>query len=123
MIGVAAVAVGGALGSVLRYGLVQMVMRLYPQSFPLGTMLVNIAGSVVIGIVMAKYAHGALSEHARLFLAIGVMGGFTTFSAFSWDVLSLIQRGLMLQAMMYIAGSVMLSLIACALGYYLASAH
>lgn len=117
MMPVIAVAVGGAVGSVLRYGLVQLVMRLHPQPFPLGTMLVNIIGSFLIGALMAKYAGGALSENARLLLVTGMLGGFTTFSAFSWDVLELWQRGAVLQACVYVAGSVLLSLVACALAY------
>lgn len=118
MISVIAVAIGGGLGSVLRYTLIQLVMRLHTQPFPLGTMLVNILGSLAIGMLMAKYAGGALNENARLLLVTGVLGGFTTFSAFSWDVLDLWQRGHVLQAAAYIAGSVVLSLAACALGYY-----
>lgn len=121
MIAVAAVAIGGAVGSVLRYAMTLAVIRLHPQPFPLGTMLVNILGSLLIGVLMAKYAAGGLSENARLLLVTGVLGGFTTFSAFSWDVLELFQRGHMVQAVLYVAGSVLLSLGACAVGYYLAN--
>lgn len=114
-----AVAAGGALGAVLRYGVIQqLMMRLHPQPFPFGTMLVNIIGSALIGVLMAKYAAGGLSDHARLLLVTGVLGGFTTFSAFSFDVLELLQRGQHTQAAAYIAGSVVLSLAACALGYF-----
>ncbi len=121
MIAFAAVALGGAVGSVLRYAVTLAVIRLHPQPFPLGTMAVNILGSLLIGVLMAKYAAGGLSENARLLLVTGMLGGFTTFSAFSWDVLELFQRGQMLQAALYIAASVLLSVAACALGYHWAN--
>ena len=115
------VATGGAIGAVLRYVAIQQVMmRLHPAPFPLGTMLVNIAGSLVIGMLMAKFAAQENSETARLFLVTGILGGFTTFSAFSWDALQLLQRGQLAQAATYIGGSVALSMIAVALGFYLA---
>lgn len=114
------VAIGGALGSVLRYIAVQhVVMRLHPEPFPLGTLLVNVVGSLLIGMVMAKFMAQGLSDNARLFLVTGVLGGFTTFSAFSWDVLQLIQRGQLGQAALYVLGSVGLSLAAVALGLHL----
>lgn len=113
-----AVAIGGALGAVLRYSVIQhLVMRLHPQPFPLGTLLVNVLGAFLIGALMAKYAAGDVSDNTRLLLATGLLGGFTTFSAFSWDALELFQRGQMLQACGYIAASVVLSLVACAGAY------
>ncbi len=112
------VALGGALGSVARYLAVQLVMRFHPQPFPLGTMAVNIIGSFLIGVLMARFAVND-SESSRLFLVTGILGGFTTFSAFSWDVLSLVQRGSWGQAAIYVAASVLLSLVAVALGWQL----
>jgi len=111
------VASGGAIGAVLRYVAIQQVM-LHP--FPLGTMLVNIVGSLVIGVLMAKFAVQENTETARLFLVTGILGGFTTFSAFSWDALQLLQRGQLAQAAAYIGGSVALSMMAVGVGYYLA---
>ena len=114
------VATGGAIGAVLRYVAIQQVMmRLHPAPFPLGTMLVNIAGSLAIGVLMAKFAAQENTETARLFLVTGILGGFTTFSAFSWDALQLLQRGQLTQAAAYIGGSVVLSMIAVALGAWL----
>jgi CrcB protein len=98
---------------------IQLVMRVHPQPFPLGTMLVNIIGSFAIGVLMARFV-AADSESARLFLVTGILGGFTTFSAFSWDVLALMQRGSFGQAALYVAGSVGLSLLAVAIGFALA---
>lgn len=108
------VAAGGALGAVVRYGSVQMLSRF--STFPLGTMLVNIVGSLLIGILMARLT----SDPARLLLVTGVLGGFTTFSAFSWDVLQLVQKQQLGLAAAYVLGSVILSLIAVYIGYTLA---
>lgn len=116
MIPVLCVAAGGAIGSLLRYAAVQLVQYLHPQPFPLGTMLVNIAGSFAIGLLMARFVQ-LPSESAQLFFVTGVLGGFTTFSAFSWDALQLLQRGAVASAAFYIGGSVMLSLFAVAAGY------
>lgn len=107
------VALGGALGCVARFLAINGITRLNPTMYPLGTVLVNVVGSCIIGYVMAKY--GA-QDTARLFFVTGVLGGFTTFSAFSWDVLQLVQRGQMTAAGMYILGSVVLSLSAVAIG-------
>ena len=113
------VALGGALGSVGRYLAVQLVVRFNPQPFPFGTMLVNIIGSFAIGVLMARFV-AADSESSRLFLVTGVLGGFTTFSAFSWDALVLMQRGNAGQAALYVAASVGLSFLAVAVGFTLA---
>jgi CrcB protein len=110
------VAVGGALGSLLRYAVVQLMMRVHPQPFPLGTMLVNIVGSLMIGVMMARLIQQP-SESVQLFVVTGILGGFTTFSAFSWDALQLLQRGQVASAAWYIGGSVILSLAAVAVGY------
>ena len=112
------VAAGGAIGSLLRYGAIQLAMHLHPAPFPLGTMLVNVMGSFVIGLLMARYLHTP-SESAQLFFVTGILGGFTTFSAFSWDALQLLQRGAWAQALMYVGGSIILSFAAVAGGYHM----
>ncbi len=112
---------GGGLGSLLRYLVIQQwVTRIHPSVFPLGTMLVNIVGSLLIGILMAKFVTQENSDTARLFFVTGILGGFTTFSAFSWDAMQLLQRGAFGQAAVYILGSVALSLCAVALGFAIA---
>jgi CrcB protein len=116
LIPIVLVASGGAIGALLRYGVVQLAVQLNPQPFPLGTMLVNIAGSFVIGLLMARYQL-LDSESSRLFFVTGVLGGFTTFSAFSWDALQLVQRGQLAAAGVYVGGSVLLSLLAVAAGF------
>lgn len=115
---ISCVAAGGAIGSLLRYGTVQFTMALHPQPFPLGTMIVNIIGSFLIGLLMARYL-SAPSESAQLFFVTGVLGGFTTFSAFSWDALQLLQRGALASAAFYVIGSVAISFGAVAAGYRL----
>jgi CrcB protein len=91
-------------------------MQWHPQQFPVGTLLVNVVGSLIMGLLMAKLLQ-ADSQSARLFFVTGVLGGFTTFSAFSWDALQLLQRGAFGSAALYIGGSVFLSLAAVAAGY------
>jgi len=110
------VAAGGAVGAVARYAAVQAVMRLHPQPFPLGTMLVNILGSLLIGLALSKLQH----EPMKLLLVTGVLGGFTTFSAFSWDSVQLLQQGAYGQALVYIGGSVLLCIAATIIGIKLA---
>ena len=111
------VALGGACGCALRFIAIQQVIRLNPTIFPLGTMVVNIVGSFLIGLVLAKYG----SEHSvRAFFVTGMLGGFTTFSAFSWDALQLMNRGQFGQAALYIGGSVLVCIAATALGFSLA---
>jgi CrcB protein len=112
------VAAGGAVGALLRYVAMQLVQHFSSAPFPLATMLVNILGSFIIGLMMAKFLQHD-SESARLFFVTGVLGGFTTFSAFSWDALQLLQRGAFASAAFYIIGSIIFSLAAVAAGYSL----
>lgn len=113
------VAAGGAVGCVLRFISINAISRLNPTIFPLGTMVVNIVGSLLIGVVLAKYGHHST---ARGFFVTGLLGGYTTFSAFSWDAMSLLHRGHYTDAALYIGGSVVFSLLAVTLGFKLASA-
>lgn len=111
-----AVAVGGALGSVARYLCMTLLGRLLGAGFPWGTLFVNVTGSLVIGILAEVAAlKWAFPEPWRLFLFVGVMGGYTTFSTFSLDVVNLMQRNLLL-AGSYVAGSVVVGIAALFLG-------
>lgn len=113
---------GGGAGSLLRYGMIEAVKRMHGGLFPLGTLLVNITGSFLMGVLMAWVLRDAEGrEGIRLLLATGLLGGFTTFSAFSWDVLALWQRGEAGQALLYGAGSLLGSLAAVALGFMAAA--
>ncbi len=116
--GLVAVFIGGGFGSLLRYLGIEAVKRAHGSAFPLGTMLVNVFGSLLIGMVMAWVLRDAdAREPVRMLLVTGVLGGFTTFSAFSWDVLVLWQRGEVVQALAYVLGSVVLSVIAATIGF------
>jgi fluoride exporter len=105
-----AVALGGALGSVGRYVFADQAARALGAGFPWGTLGVNVTGSLLMGIVAAWFAARAtLPPEMQAFAAIGVLGGFTTFSAFSLDLVQLWERGLIAQALFYGAASVGLS--------------
>ncbi len=111
------IAVGGALGSVARYGAQTYVYKLYPFAFPLGTFLVNLIGCLLIGIFYALVEKGnLLTPEWRLFLTTGFCGGFTTFSTFAFENASLIRGNDYIYLALYIAGSVILGVAAVFLG-------
>lgn len=115
------VAVGGAAGSMLRYATGLGATRILGPNFPWGTLLVNIVGSLVIGVFVEAIARRfSASEPVRLLLVTGFLGGFTTFSSFSLDAVSLLERGATGLAALYVGGSVLLSLGAVFLGLWLA---
>jgi fluoride exporter len=108
---VLAVAAGGALGSVARYLIGIGSTKLFGLAFPWGTLLINIAGSFLIGVFVELFAlKWDLPQEARVFLTVGICGGFTTFSTFSLDAYVLMERGDWWFAAAYIAGSVVLSI-------------
>ena len=115
------VGIGGALGSVARYGSGVLVGRMWSSSFPLATLLINIAGSLAMGLFIGYLARTtpAWQADARLFVAVGVLGGFTTFSAFSLDAIALIERGEIVQSAIYIVGSVTIAILALYIGMQL----
>jgi CrcB protein len=87
------VGAGGFIGSVLRY-LISYYFSIHSSSvFPFGTLIVNLLGSFVIGIIIGAFTTGHLSQNMRLLLATGVCGGFTTFSSFSYEFFSLLEHG------------------------------
>lgn len=113
------VACGGAVGAMLRYLGVNAISRFNPTEFPYGTMLVNILGSMLMGVWLAcvlTMPNVAKAKDLHLLLAVGVLGGFTTFSAFSFDIFSLVQRGAYAELAFYITGSVGLSVCALLMG-------
>ncbi|HVW91202.1 MAG TPA: fluoride efflux transporter CrcB [Devosia sp.] len=115
------VAVGGAIGSVLRYGAGIFVGSFWRDSFPLGTMLINIVGSLVMGLFVGLMARllPPWQNEARLFFAVGVLGGFTTFSSYSLDAISMIERGDMMPAAFYVVGSVVIGFVGLWLGLWI----
>ena len=103
---------GGGLGAALRHGINLAVARMLGTAFPYGTLLINITGSFVMGLVAAYFAFkGDASQHWRLFLTTGILGGYTTFSAFSLDVALLYERGELGMAALYVIASVALSIL------------
>jgi CrcB protein len=107
------VAAGGALGSVFRYLVGIWTLRSFGPAFPWGTLMVNVTGSFLIGVLAEAIARkfGA-SPEMRIFLITGILGGYTTFSAFSLDAITLVERGEPVTAAIYVGASVLLSAIA-----------
>ncbi len=121
------VASGGALGAMARYALGLTVGRLapgaaWPQSWPWGTFGANLIGGLLMGLLAGWLAlkAGAHQESIRLFAAVGVLGGFTTFSAFSLETALMIERREMATAALYVAASVVLAVAALFLGLLIA---
>lgn len=114
------VALGGAIGATFRHLAGQLAMKLTGNAFPWGTLFVNVAGSFAMGMLIAILARrSGTSAEIRLFLATGLLGGFTTFSAFSLDVVYLWERGEALFAFAYIMASVTFSIAALFAGLWL----
>ncbi len=110
--------VGAGIGGALRHGVNVCAVRAFGNGFPFGTLTVNVLGSFVMGLFVGFFAcrAGLVPQHARLLLTTGVLGGFTTFSAFSFDAALLLERHSYATAMTYIVGSVLASVIALFLG-------
>jgi len=109
---------GAGIGGALRHGMNVWAARAFGFGFPFGTLIVNILGSFLIGLLAGFFAYraGLVPQHVRLFLTTGVLGGFTTFSAFSLDAALLIERHAYAMAAAYILGTVFVSLVALFLG-------
>lgn len=106
-----AVAAGGALGAVVRYLVAIGAGRAFGTNFPWGTLIINVTGSFLIGLFAALFAtKWNLPQTARIFLTVGICGGYTTFSTFSLDAWYLIERGESWMSIVYMIGSVALSL-------------
>lgn len=116
MMQVLLVAVGGAAGSVARYGVGLAAARWFGLAFPWGTLFVNVLGGLLIGLLVARV--GPLNEDMRLLLGVGALGGFTTFSTFSLESVRLFETNIG-GALLYVAASVVLSVGACWLGLML----
>ena len=111
---------GGAIGAGLRYIVGNVFLRVFGPSFPWATLFVNVAGSLAMGLLIGVLARrtGTPNE-VRIFLATGLLGGFTTFSAFSLDAIAMWERGENLATAGYVVGSVVLSLSALFVGLLL----
>jgi len=115
------VAVGGMVGSLARYWIAGAVQQAGGSTFPFGTLVVNLVGSLIIGVVInLSLERGAISPETRLLLATGFCGGFTTMSTFSYETLALIADGETLRALANVGGSIVGSVGAVWLGLALA---
>lgn len=111
---------GGGVGAGLRHGVNIGAARLLGTAFPYGTLLINISGSFIMGLIAAYFAFkGDASQHWRLFLTTGILGGYTTFSAFSLDAALLYERGEAGMAALYVIASVALSIAGLFAGFAL----
>jgi CrcB protein len=117
------ISLGGALGTAARYLLAVWLLRALGPAFPYGTLAVNVIGSFLLGVIMHGSGDAALfSPTTRTVLATGVMGGFTTYSAFNYETLRYLQQGAWMTAGLYVAATLLVCLAAGALGVAVARA-
>jgi CrcB protein len=103
---------GGGIGAAIRHGVNLASARTLGTAFPYGTLLINITGSLIMGLAAAYFAFkGDASQHWRLFMTTGILGGYTTFSAFSLDAALLYERGEIGMAAVYVTASVAVSIV------------
>jgi CrcB protein len=114
------VVLGGASGSLVRYLVASAVMNRVGTRFPVGTVLINITGSFLIGLLMTIFTRYQSHPNLRLLLVVGFLGGYTTFSSLEWETLGLIQSGSRWLGLVNVAGSVLMGYIAVWLGAFLA---
>lgn len=115
--------VGGGLGAALRHGVNLAAARLLGPAFPYATLIENVSGSLVMGLLAGYFAfRGDASSHWQLFFTTGILGGYTTFSAFSLDAVLLYERGAFGLAALYVAASVLLSIAGLIAGLWLVRA-
>ena len=111
------VALFGAIGSLFRFILIQVTPKVTFINFPIGTVIVNLIGSFLIGIVASLFEKQLLSNELRSFIVFGFLGGFTTFSAFTYEVFNLLKTGNYLNLFIYLFLSIIVSLILFYIGY------
>lgn len=116
------IALGGAMGALARYGLSGWIHARLGAAFPWGTLGVNVLGSFLIGLCFSYLQHTSLPPEAREFVAIGLLGAFTTFSTFTWETAALLQDGEWTRAALYVGGSLLLGLAAVLAGLGLTEA-
>ena len=115
------IAAGSAIGGVFRYLAGGLAQRLLDTTFPIGTLLINVTGSLLLGIfVRYGLETHTITPEMRAFLTVGFCGGYTTFSSFSYETAALLEDGEWTRAALYVIGSVILSLLGMFLGFVLA---
>lgn len=114
------VMIGGAIGAGCRYQLSRLALHQVGAGFPWGTLIVNLLGGLLIGLLAGLFARSGGNEPLRLLLAVGVLGGFTTFSAFSLETYEMIAQGALAAAFAYVLASVVGALIMLVGGLWLA---
>jgi len=110
---------GSGIGGAARYGVNVWSLKTFGAQFPVGTLVVNVGGGLAMGLIAGWLAFRAelpWSQELRLFLTTGILGGFTTFSAFSLDAMTLVERGDYATAALYVVASVVFSIAALAVG-------
>jgi fluoride exporter len=113
------VMIGGAIGAGVRHLAGQAMLARLGPGFPWWTLAINIAGSLLMGLLIGAFARSGGSETARLFLGVGILGGFTTFSSFSMEFWVLFERGQNAQAAAYVLASVVGAIAACGIGLFI----
>jgi len=109
--------VGAGIGGVLRYALGGIIAQRWGGIFPMHTMIINVSGAFLLGTLMALSAERGLgSSELRLFLGVGLLGGFTTFSTLSYETVALFEQGLGVQGVVNMFGSAVLGIVAAAAG-------
>ena len=117
---IAVVAIGGAFGAVARHGVNIGAVQIFGHGYPWGTLIVNILGSFLMGVVIAKFAAmDQVPQELKTLCVTGFLGAFTTFSTFSLDFVTLWERGEMLPAISYVLASVVVSILALFLALFI----
>ncbi len=110
------VGLSGALGAVSRYLLGRFIAERVNSQIPLGTLVINVTGAFLIGLLSALVGHKVMSVSEQVILATGFLGGYTTFSTMSWEGVQLARGGRTVSSMLYLGGSLALGLIGATLG-------
>jgi CrcB protein len=124
MVNMLIVGVGGMIGSILRYWLGGFTQRSIPGTFPVGTLAVNVIGCLAIGAIwsLIEYRQWFGSPEIRIFVTIGILGGFTTFSAFGYETFALLRDGAYVAALLNVTANVVIGMIAVTVGWVAAKA-